>query len=150
MYQPNWLRNSWTDMVRGRRVVRRLVSGAEGARTPGLRHAMTALSQLSYGPRAPNCSLEREIDSPVDPSALPISGRRQPQLDCVPPPEAFNGYVVAAVDLGAIGRDRIDLVWRIRTPDVSAGPPAARTARNDNDVAAFRRRLALDAYQPGP
>ena len=41
--------------------------GAEGARTPGLRDAIAALSQLSYGPLVqPKCSGEVEIVGPLD------------------------------------------------------------------------------------
>ncbi len=42
----------------GRPARARRRSGAEGDRTPDLRHAMAALSQLSYGPRKTDCSGE--------------------------------------------------------------------------------------------
>jgi hypothetical protein len=40
------------DLFQGGRRVCLVESGAEGIRTPGLRHAMAALCQLSYSPEA--------------------------------------------------------------------------------------------------
>src|SRR4051794_40523948 len=50
-------------------------SGAEGARTPGLCHAMAALFQLSYSPS------ELEICRKVNARALAVSRRDDPQVD---------------------------------------------------------------------
>jgi hypothetical protein len=52
------------------------VSGASGARTRDLVHAMHALSQLSYGPR------EGVIGRKLYRRPLPILGRAQAQLKC--------------------------------------------------------------------
>ena len=45
---------------------KRVLCGAEGDRTPDLRIANAALSQLSYGPRGAQCSAELVLLSPVD------------------------------------------------------------------------------------
>src|SRR5439155_889660 len=59
-------------------------SGADGDRTRDLCHAMAALSQLSYGPFAGQCSLEFVLRCPVDAKVLAVVGRSQPQRDVAP------------------------------------------------------------------
>ena len=41
--------------------VRRRLGGAEGIRTPDLRSAIAALSQLSYGPGPPACDAASDV-----------------------------------------------------------------------------------------
>jgi hypothetical protein len=45
-----WFRNSWAPTSSEAGATELVDSGAEGARTPDLRHAMAALFQLSYSP----------------------------------------------------------------------------------------------------
>ena len=72
--------------------------GAEGARTPGLRHAMAALFQLSYGPLSPNCSREIEVVRPVDPPPLVVATRGDAKRD--------RRSVLHAVQSGSESTDR--------------------------------------------
>jgi hypothetical protein len=69
------------ELVGANRDDRWVRSGASRARTGDLVHAMHALSQLSYGPRASKCSVERKIVSPVDAGALVVERTRETQLD---------------------------------------------------------------------
>ena len=67
---------------------------------PDLRHAMAALSQLSYGPkRASSLALKLEVVRPVDPDALVVATRCKPKLQLQVSVEALGGHEEAAVDL---------------------------------------------------
>jgi hypothetical protein len=70
--------------------MRRLLSGAGGARTRGLERATLALSQLSYGPRVPQCSAELVVLGPVDPRFLVVAGGSQSKLNVRSPVEAIE------------------------------------------------------------
>jgi hypothetical protein len=82
---------------------------------------MLALSQLSYGPSvvAPQCSRELELLSPIDPAALVITSRTDPKHDLGSRRQTLERQEVAAVELGAIGSKRIDLVRGVEASDKS-------------------------------
>jgi hypothetical protein len=91
-------------------VVMRRTYGADGARTRGLQRATLALSQLSYGPRPPNCSLELEVLGPIDSELLVVACWGKPELDLPAVREGSERHEVAAVELKAIRRERVDLI----------------------------------------
>ena len=71
---------------------------------------MHALSQLSYGPKAPNCSREIEILGPVHPELLVVLCWLQPELNGPPASTNVWGQEVSALHVGTERRDQIDLV----------------------------------------
>ncbi len=80
------------------------------ARTAGLRRAMAALFQLSYGPLSPNCSLEIEVIRPVDPTPLVVATRGDAKRYRGPVLNARNRNQKAPVELQAVRTDRVDLL----------------------------------------
>ena len=125
-----------------------LLSGAEGDRTPDLLDAIQALSQLSYGPRAAQCSAELVLVCPVDPLLLIVLGRTEPQRDSPALREVAERQEVATVEVYGIRREGVDL-----TPAVAALHESARAApptdeRNNEHVAVSANPLALDANEP--
>jgi hypothetical protein len=71
---------------------------------------MAALSQLSYGPLPPQFSGELEVLGPVHARCLIVPRWSQTKLDCASFTEGVERQEVAAIQLGAVDRKRIDLV----------------------------------------
>jgi hypothetical protein len=74
---------------------------------------MAALSQLSYGPVAPQCSGELVVLRPVDPVTLVVSSWPEPQRNLRALAEHLQGKEVAPIEFRAVSRERVDLVGRI-------------------------------------
>jgi hypothetical protein len=69
-------------LIRSRKgVILREESGASRARTGDLQRATLALSQLSYGPVAAQCSGELELPSPMNSESLVVLGGGQAKED---------------------------------------------------------------------
>jgi hypothetical protein len=74
--------------------------GAEGIRTPDLRRAKAALSQLSYGPA------RRRVGQPgIEPGTSVLSGLRSSRLSYWPAADAFESTRPAARPAPAPGRE---------------------------------------------
>ncbi len=86
------------------------MSGASRARTGDLVPARDALSQLSYGPARAKCSGEFEVFRPVQAGLLIVPRRGESKLDRAPFAERFERQEIAAVQVRAIGGERIYLV----------------------------------------
>src|SRR3954468_14307088 len=82
---------------------RRNFSGAEGARTPDLRHAMAALFQLSYSP------VEFVLLCKVNAGALAIFRRKKTQMHHVLVDEQALREKVATVGTAAVDANEVDL-----------------------------------------
>jgi hypothetical protein len=76
--------------------------------------AIQALSQLSYGPDARQCSSELVLLGPVNPFRLVVLGWAETQRDASALSEIIEQEEVTAVKLGGVPRERIDLVPRPR------------------------------------
>src|SRR5215218_1002234 len=140
-----------TDEVLPRRCgVLNAESGADGARTRGLQHAMLALSQLSYGPNAAQCSAELEVPGPVDSSRLVVTRRVQAKRNMRPAREELVWQEVARVVRRAVRREGIDLAGLVDPLQEPSRTAPARIAPDDDDVAFERRPFALDSHQRRP
>src|SRR4051794_22740661 len=97
---------------------RRSINGAEGDRTPDLRHAMAALSQLSYGPllRA-KCSREVEIVCPINSPPLVVQTGAQPEMNGWTALDSGYRDQKASVQFYVVGGDCVDLVRGVGAPD---------------------------------
>jgi hypothetical protein len=110
--------------------------------------ATQALSQLSYGPELPQCSLEFIPLGPVDPDLLIVSGGREAELNSAPAGESLERKEIALVEIDAVRRERVDLVSRVVALEQSVLRSTAAIAPDYEHVAASRCPLALDAGQP--
>ena len=120
------------------------LSGAEGIRTPGLRHAMAALCQLSYSPG--KLKFRREVYR----RNLPVFCWREPKVNpafarC----DAFERDQIRGPKLVAVRGDKVDLFRRIPASVVSGRrrEPATGEGNHDN-FTVFLSGLALDPEQP--
>src|SRR5439155_14407701 len=129
---------------------RGLWSGAEGDRTPDLRHAMAALSQLSYSPKSGDHGSEVIVLGHLDQSLLVVPGGRQPKVDCRQPGDVPDREVEASLERGAVHSNCVDLVRRVGGSDVSARRVAAGSSLYHDDVAVESTPLALHTKQPPP
>jgi hypothetical protein len=86
------------------------MSGADGARTRGLRDAIAALSQLSYGPNSPYCNRELEVASPVDASPLIVPRGPEPKLKALMTGEYAGRQEIRPLKLGAVSCNEVDLI----------------------------------------
>jgi hypothetical protein len=120
-----------------------LVSGASGTRTHDLRAASATLSQLSYSP-------ELVVAGHSNAELLVVTGRCQTKVSSGLSVEFDDREEVAAVQLRAIGTDRIHLLGTVRRVDVAVGRIAGGSGPNDDDLALSRCPLALNADQRGP
>jgi hypothetical protein len=123
-------------------------SGADGARTRDLLAASQTLSQLSYGPELPKCSLEFVRGSPVDSKILVVLCARDAQANLPPSSELSVREEIAAVKFGAVRSVSIDLVAAVLPRTKAFGPAPAGIAADDYDVVFERRPLALNSTQP--
>src|SRR3954453_2485480 len=123
--------------------------GPSRARTDDLRHAMAALSQLSYGPQSGlrHCSPELEIASRANPEALVVLRRAHPQVNLDEPVDRLIGNEVTTIELGAVRSQRVELTGDIWTPDEPTPRTATRVRANHNNVSLEWRPLALNAKQ---
>jgi hypothetical protein len=67
------------------------------------------------------------------------------EVDLGSPCEQLKGQEVAAVELGAVGRERIDLAFGIDTPQQSVAIPSCGIAANKDNITVFWGGLALNA-----
>jgi hypothetical protein len=122
--------------------------GADGTRTRGLRAASATLSQLSYGPVvSAKCSAELVLLSPIDASPLIITRRGKPKHDEGAISEVIDRKEATLRYLGAVGRDRVDVVGRVPAPNETVWATAGRPTRDDDDFAILRSPLALDTNE---
>jgi hypothetical protein len=68
-------------------------------------------------------------------------------LDLASRPKYIERQVVAAIEVGAIGCERVDLARLVRPTDEPASAPARGAAAHDHDVAVAACPLALDAHE---
>ncbi len=122
----------------GHRLGRRGGSGASRARTDDLRHAMAALSQLSYGPLRPKCNRELVVPCPVHELALVVARRGKAKKDLRLIRKAFVRQKEALLELRTVEpRTRRSLV---RCRD---GAPARPEYADWSSSERQRRRLVL-------
>src|SRR3954453_3336382 len=119
-----------------------LVDGARGLRTPDLLTAHQALPQLSYSP------VELVVGCVAYRVFLVVLGSRQSQIDVPPPANVGDRDVVAAVRLGTVRGDRVDLGCAVGRTDIALRRVSARARRDRDHTAAQGCRLALHAEQP--
>jgi hypothetical protein len=108
---------------------------------------MAALSQLSYGPKSPKCSREFVIPSPIDQQALVIQRWLEPQVDPDPSIEEIRSQEIARIDVGAVSRDRIDLIPRVTRAQKTVRIASTRQECYDDHVLAPNCPLALDPQE---
>jgi hypothetical protein len=63
------------------------------------------------------CSGELEIGCPVHAEVLVVLARPEPQVDLLPAQEELEWEEVAALDLLAVGGERIDLAIGVHAPE---------------------------------
>src|SRR3954452_10870666 len=96
-------------------------SGAEGARTPDLRHAMAALSQLSYSP-------EGGFRGKSYRGSLIVPGRLEAQVDIGLALDVLDRHREDLVDLGGVDGEQVDFGRGVRGPQVAPGRRQAACA----------------------
>src|SRR5262249_44210454 len=122
--------------------------GPSRARTGDLLHAMQALSQLSYGPVVRQSSGEFVVLGPVDQALLVVQRRRQTQLYRAPVHGETAWKQVAGIKIGAVNRDRVDLVFLVAASDESVRPTPTALAMDCQHVASTNGPLALNTQEP--
>jgi hypothetical protein len=123
---------------------RRRRSGAEGARTPDLRRATAALSQLSYSP------VEVVRVRHVNACELAVARRGQPKIEAVTLSAETCGKQEAAVDPGAVDGEQVNFALGVGASYVPGGRAARSPERNADHrpVGGECAPFALDAQQP--
>jgi hypothetical protein len=126
-----------------------LSGGPSRARTDGLRHAMAALSQLSYGPQRGlrNCSAELVMACEPDSNVLVVLRRRNAKMDLEGTVDHLEGDQVTALELRAERRKSIELTVNVRPSDQPAPRPTTGVRPDDDDLTVQWRPLALDSKQ---
>src|SRR6266496_6153256 len=119
--------------------------GADGDRTRDLQSATLALSQLSYGPKAAQFSLEFERRRPVDAELLVVPRWAHAQSDGGSAFEEVERKEVARVEVGAVDGECVDLTAVVSSPQEPVARPAGRVGPDDDEVTLKRRPFALDA-----
>src|SRR5262249_18645541 len=122
--------------------------GPRRARPAGLRAASATLSQLSYGPVARKSSAEFVVPGPMDPRALIVPCRLEPEEDLCRSREQLGREEIALPGLRAVARDGVDLVTGVDPSSESATRTPVGIRTDDDDLALPRRPLALDAHEP--
>src|ERR1700761_1416922 len=108
-----------------------VLHGAEGARTPDLRHAMAALFQLSYSPG------KLVSGGPVYRCALVVSCRAGTQVEPLSAGAVSGRQEIALVEVRAVRGDRVYLSQRVGGPNVAAGRRVVAGAKaNPDDIVA--------------
>ena len=123
--------------------------GADGARTRDLRAASATLSQLSYGPWTAKSSGEFVVLCPIDSQRLVVTGRAEPKQDGNAIRKLLDRQEVTPIDLRAVGRICIDVLWRVVLTKQPASIPPIAMARDSDDISMTTRPLALDADESG-
>src|SRR5437588_6904315 len=108
---------------------------------------MHALSQLSYGPKASNCSREIEILGPIHAESLIVQSWCEPELKGSSPVYPGDRDEVTAVDVTTVSGDRVDFTLRIRTRVEATRRSAPRAARDHDNTPTKNRPLTLDANE---
>ena len=125
-----------------------ILDGADGTRTRGLLAASQSLSQLSYGPSmVSQSSREVEVVGPIDAASLVVSSGRQPEVELRSAFELLDRKKEAAIELGAVSSERVNLRGRVKAPTQSFASSSGRVAAHDDDVVVPRGPLALNANQ---
>ena len=106
---------------------------------------MAALSQLSYGPEALQCSSEPMIGRPVDELTLVVPRRRQAQLNRRTSIETPHRKEIAGIEIAAVRSDQVDLVGVVVGLDVPVWPTARPATADHDDASVCARLLALHA-----
>jgi hypothetical protein len=90
------------------------------------------------------CSGEFEILGPVDSKVLIVPTEPESEVHLGSPREQLKGQEVAAVELGTVGSERIELALGINTPQQPVAIPPCRIAANKDNIAVLRGGLALN------
>jgi hypothetical protein len=111
---------------------------------------MAALSQLSYGPKPPQCSRELVVLRPANPLRLVVSGRGNTQLK-----RGASRYVterdqVAAPDIAAVDGERVHVIGAVELPEKPVRVTSVSIALHIDDVSYETTPLALDSDQVRP
>jgi hypothetical protein len=91
--------------------------------------------------------LQQEIVGPVDAFSLIVATRGEPEVQLSSPFELPRQQDVAAINLGAIRDDRVDLGGRVLPDAHSFDRAPAGIASDNNNVACTNRPLTLNAEQ---
>ena len=123
--------------------------GPSRARTDDLRHAMAALSQLSYGPRDQfaQSSGEVEVQCVANTETLIVARRRDPKVKLRTRGNGVKRNEVAAIEIGAVRRKRVDLVGCVEAADHAGSGAVGRVAANHHHVSVERSPFALHANE---
>jgi hypothetical protein len=121
----------------------RSANGASRTRTGDLLHAEQTLSQLSYGPATAQCSREFEIDRPIDPGSLIVPRGTSPELDCTSMPKHRKRKEVAAIRVGTVRGEGVNLVGGIRAPEQASSISSTRVTTHDDHVGGQPAPFAL-------